>query len=64
MVMVGAASIGAGLMIGILFSRLIFLFLEKLVGISTNVGFTVPAGAVGLAILVFILFFTAAFLEI
>lgn len=60
--MVGAASIGAGLMIGILFSRLIFLFLEKLVGISTNVGFTVPAGAVGLAILVFILFFTAAIL--
>lgn len=62
MTMVGGASVGAGLTVGILFSRLIFLFLGKLVGIPTNVGFTLSAGAVGITMLVFVLFFAVAIL--
>ena len=62
MAMVGGASVGAGLTVGILFSRLIYLFLGKLVSIPTNVGFTLSAGAIGLTMLVFVLFFVAAIL--
>lgn len=62
MSMVGGASILGGLLIGVLFSRLIFLFLGKLVGIPTNVGFTISVGAIGTTLVVFLLFFMAAIL--
>lgn len=62
MIIVGGASIFGGLFIGMLFSRLIFLFLGKLVGIPSNVDFTVSVSAVGTTLLVFILFFMVAIL--
>lgn len=62
MAIVGGTSILGGLVIGMLFSRLIFLFLAKLVGIPTNIGFTISVGAIGTTLSVFVLFFMATIL--
>ncbi|MDD7333356.1 MAG: ABC transporter permease [Lachnospiraceae bacterium] len=57
---IAAISIGAGVLIGMLFSRLMFLLLGKLVGIQSTVAFSLSVDAIVKTLVVFVLFFFVA----
>ena len=57
---IAVISIGAGVLIGMLFSRLMFLLLGKLVGIQSTVAFSLSVDAIVKTLVVFVLFFSVA----
>jgi len=62
-VMLYAACLIAGLAVGILFSKAMFLLLLRILGADAAFGFEIPAGVIGVTALLFALIFIAAYIR-